>query len=281
MAMLSGYARAAELDRMRAWFVENYRECDGGNEPDPSRSSWPWGGSFQPLDVLCDEFGGDVSDRLIEELAEQLADECSCWVPAFDAHSSHEALAQAVLSNSDAQATCNAGLDAINALLRNPTIEKSAPLCRMLYANAITVLETYLSDAFINTVMGDALLLRRFIETTEEFESRKIPFRDVLKVAETVEDEARRFMLDVVWHNLGKAQGMYLATLGVKFGKSMKTIGPAVIRRHDIVHRNGRTKSNVEIRVGESEIMDLIEAVREMCTEIEAQLKRSAIAHKV
>jgi hypothetical protein len=141
----------------------------------------------------------------------------------------------------------------------------------LLYANTITAIETYLSDTFINTVLKDKALLRKFIETTPEFKKLTVSYSDLLSEAEKVPEEAKRYLLDTIWHNLAKVENMYRDTLKIDFRDSMKNIARAVSLRHDIVHRNGRKKDGSMVRVGPVEVEQLIGDATLLIESIEEQ----------
>jgi hypothetical protein len=145
-------------------------------------------------------------------------------------------------------------------------------LNRLLYVNVITALETYLSDAFINTVVPNSRLMRRFIETTPEFQTEKIAMSDVFKAMEEIESKAKRYLGDVVWHHLERVKPMYRATLEVDFPADAGDIFRAILIRHDIVHRNGKTKDGVEISITKGDIQTLIAAARAFVQQIDKQL---------
>ena len=71
-------------------------------------------------------------------------------------------------------------------------------LIRLLFANVITALETYLSDTFINRVIKDKDLLQAYIDEEPKFKDRKVSYRNVLREASKVEQEARAEMHDTV-----------------------------------------------------------------------------------
>ena len=151
---------------------------------------------------------------------------------------------------------------------------------RMLYVNVITALETYLSDAFINTVANKPELMRRFIETTPEFQAERVPLSEVFKAVEQIERKARSYLIDVVWHHLDRIKPMYRATLGIEFPSDAGSIFRAILVRHDVVHRNGKTKDGKEIFVTPKEIAGLIGEVQKFVQYIDTQLAEVRSNHQ-
>jgi len=134
----------------------------------------------------------------------------------------------------------------------NPSIDLT--LRRQIFIGIITSMETYLSDAFINTTLNSEEFTKNFVKTFHEFGNVQISLNELYDYNEKIEKICKQEMLDVIYHNLPKIKGMYKDTLGVDIGN----IGipyKAVIKRHDLVHRNGKTKKGQEVII-EKEMID-------------------------
>ena len=138
--------------------------------------------------------------------------------------------------------------------------------------NVITTLETYLSDAFINTVMNNPHHIRQFVETSPEFQQEKVPFADVFKGVEGADEKVRNKLNSVVWHNFKNVIPMYKKTLDIEFPENMDEYFRAVVIRHDIVHRNGKTKEGKQIPITQTDISDLIQSVKDLVQSIDLEL---------
>jgi uncharacterized protein (TIGR02646 family) len=149
-------------------------------------------------------------------------------------------------------------------------------LRNMLFANVITSLETYLSDAFINTVKSDKLYLRKFVETFHNFRNEKFEIRELFIYYDTIDDKATKAMLDVIYHDLPKVKGMYTDTLGIEF-PDLSIIYKAVLKRHDFVHRNGKTKDGKKHELTNKDIEDLSKSTEDFVNNINGQIKKLKI----
>jgi uncharacterized protein (TIGR02646 family) len=146
-------------------------------------------------------------------------------------------------------------------------------LRNMLFANVITSLETYLSDAFINTVKSDKLYLRKFVETFHNFRNEKFEVSELFIYYDTIDDKATKAMLDVIYHDLPKVKGMYSDTLGIEF-PDLSVIYKAVLKRHDFVHRNGKTKDGKKHELENKDIEDLSKSTEAFVNDINDQIKK-------
>lgn len=139
---------------------------------------------------------------------------------------------------------CLTTLDQIASLLTDkPThIDDPQLLNRMVFSQAITALETYLFDTLVRRVLADRVALIRLLERDKQINQEKFTLRTIAANERFLEEQARKYLASVLYHNLEKVNFLYDAALGF----SMKATEPswevlleAASYRHDCVHRNG------------------------------------------
>lgn len=131
--------------------------------------------------------------------------------------------------------------------------ELSSILKRQIFVGAIGTLETFLSDTFINLVISEDEYFKNFIKNHPEFKKRKFELRDIFDETEKLKDTAKKVMLDTIYHDLPKVREMYRNTFAIEFPRIDKVM-KLVLKRHDLVHRNGKTKEGETVKLGNSEI---------------------------
>jgi hypothetical protein len=146
-------------------------------------------------------------------------------------------------------------------------------LAKLLYANVITALETYLSDTFVYTVVSFPPLIRRIVESDPEFTKRKIDLSDLFRRYDGIREEVSEYLEGLIYHNLSKVKKLYKSVLCVDFPKDLTRIFKAIDIRHDIVHRNGRTKSGEEQNLTADMVIELISRIRTFVENIDFQVK--------
>jgi hypothetical protein len=267
--------RDTQLEVMKDWFRGRFEDPA---ERTPYESAeggyiWIWGGPYDAREELEAEFGEVVPDDVIDELVEDLEGECTDWAPRPSPDDYDNALIEDLARITEFYQNFSGAILDIERLLKTEVEDSVAPTFhRLLFVNVITAMETYLSDAFINTVVNLPQLMRRFIETTPEFQAERIPLADVFKAMEQVEQRAKSYLADVVWHHLHRVKPMYRDTLGIEFPSEMKPLFRAVLLRHDIVHRNGKTKEGKEIIVTPADVSDLVRQVEAFIQELDKQV---------
>jgi hypothetical protein len=144
-------------------------------------------------------------------------------------------------------------------------------LKKQIYIGIIGSMETYLSDTFIGLVLGDRTYLERFIATTPEFTKRKFELREIFSTYREIEKTAQDVMLDVIYHDLAKVRLMYIQTFEMDF-PSIKEVFKCIKVRHDLVHRNGKTKDRQIIKLNERIIDDTLKTIQNFIVDIAGRI---------
>jgi len=111
----------------------------------------------------------------------------------------------------------------------------------MLYSNTITALETYLCDRFVSLVNKEDKHLRNFVQTFKDFGEEKFTLNQIFNKYDEIKNKSNKEIKDVIYHNLPKVSGMYRDTFDIQF-PVFNEVMKSVNIRHDLVHRNGKTK---------------------------------------
>jgi hypothetical protein len=78
-------------------------------------------------------------------------------------------------------------------------------------------------------------------------------------------------MLKVIYHNLDVVQNMYTATFNIKFPE-IAELSKLIATRHDLVHRNGKTKEGEEVKIDKNIITELLKKTSEFVELISFEL---------
>ncbi|NLP59413.1 hypothetical protein HGB55_14650 [Lutibacter sp. B1] len=152
-----------------------------------------------------------------------------------------------------------------------PFNELKTVLNRQIFIGIIGAMETFLSDVFINLTFDNEKYFRNFIESHPEFQKRKFELREIFEQSEKLEETAKRIMLDTIYHNLPTVRKMYKDTFKIDFPDIKKSY-ELVLQRHDLVHRNGSTKSGELVITDTVAIKELIKTVNTLVYDIAKKL---------
>lgn len=164
-----------------------------------------------------------------------------------------------------------ATINRLNSVVTGAVFMDAQYLRNLLYANVITALETYLSDAFISKVSQKKELLRSFVESFHGFRKEKFELSEVFNRYEEIEERSIRAMRDILYHDLPKVSGIYRDTLGIEFS-DFGDLYKSVFVRHDLVHRNGKSKSGEPSEISASDVDQLCAKAELFVKDIEAKL---------
>jgi hypothetical protein len=119
----------------------------------------------------------------------------------------------------------------------------------------------------------DEALIERLVLTTPEFKDKKYSLSELFEWKKQTNEKVSDYLFNIVWHNLAKVRCIYRDVLGINFPDNSDAVHAAVIIRHDIVHRGGKTKGGKQHNFRESDIVKLFAAIESFVREIDLQLK--------
>lgn len=270
-------AREFQKDVMREWFFQHYEDPA---ELLPHESSeggylYIWGGPYDAREVLLDEFYELVPEEVIDELVKELERQSVDWSGKPSAEAFYDYSLSVISSNTEFHATLLKDLDNIETLMDGTVLDSSNEqlFLRLLCVNIVTVLEVFLLDAFLNTAMNDEACLRNFIARNPDFKKRNLTLNEIFVRMEGLKKEIKNYLFDIVWHNLAKIKPMYKTTFGIDFSEDLtKPLFKLIAMRHDIVHRNGKTKEGNAIELSRSDITQLLNHVRRFAQFVDERL---------
>lgn len=144
---------------------------------------------------------------------------------------------------------CLATLEQMKSLINDEPTHRDDPqlLNRMVLSQSVTALETYLFDTLVRRLSEDRGLVARLLTRDKHINQEKFTLKALADNEKLLDDEVRKYLGGVLYHNLERVNFLYDAS----FGFSIKRGDPnwtklleAVDRRHDCVHRNGLRADN-------------------------------------
>lgn len=143
-------------------------------------------------------------------------------------------------------------------------------LYRLLYANIITRMETFLADTLKSYVLSSEKNIRFFTENYKPFQKELVPLSDIHKRVDNQPSCVRQVLDSLMYHDLPKIKQIY-KVLNVDIG-DIGDLAKAVIIRHDIVHRNGKDKDGNQRLITREMIEELSSKVAYLIYDISNQM---------
>jgi hypothetical protein len=266
-----------QIDLMRHWFYDRYASPDDlPYDSGEGGYQWIWGGPYDANDALENEFSGIASDDAIEALVSDLEDISHEWSgkPSADDFDD-DYLADLIDSGTDPFMTLIGSMTEIESAAKIRTSDKKQKtLHKLLFANVITALETFLSDSFMKTLSQSDQYVEDFVRKTGRFQNTTIKLSEIFDRFKKIDAEVRTFVLGHNWHMMEESAMMYKRAFNIKFPDLPETIKKGISDRHDIVHRNGKTKDGAEGSWDLVGILALKEAVLTFAGAIDSEVKK-------
>jgi len=272
---LQSAERDEQLIAMRGWFCARF--CDPAHEtPYNSREGgylFVNGGPFNPSTELHDRFDDIADDELIEEVINELICEVGEeWAPIRSAplDDYDERFDFDLVDADEPLRRVHKRLDECRQVLELEGETETVALARRLVFGAVIgILESFLWELAQRFVESSEEALRGCVTKLPMIRDQPMKLGDVFDRHDGIRDYVKGLLQNTIWHRWDKVGPIYRDGLGVKL-PSMKVFDEALVKRHDIVHRSGRTKDGVEIDVTRGEIEALSEGVRNFATEVMA-----------
>jgi uncharacterized protein YegP (UPF0339 family) len=140
-------------------------------------------------------------------------------------------------------------------------------LNQLLYANIITILETYLYKTFTFLLEKDFKLLKKLTESSK-FKNQKVSLKLALS---DIKQHIFTMIRNLTYHNLADIDVIYKEVLNIKI-KYDEDILNSIEKRHDIIHRNGYKKDGRKIFISKNEIIETVKLFQNLVKDIDMQI---------
>ncbi len=268
--------KETQIDIMKEWFYYHFE--DPINETPRLEGEYIYisGGPYDQYDVLGEEFDGIVPEDVIHILAKELCHTHTEWAPTSGGNyyrdGSYSEVDYPFIEFTEVMGNIKTLLSASD----NIPLEAVSSMHRLLYANIIIAIEVYLSDTFKNEVADNDLVTRCFVETTSFFKYQKTSISDVYNNMDSIKNRVNDYLTRFLWHRLKETKKMYENTFGVKFPEDVVALNKAILVRHDIIHRNGKTKGGESHEINETDVKDLIDEAKKFVSCINNEMNEKS-----
>ncbi|EGH95508.1 MULTISPECIES: hypothetical protein [Pseudomonas syringae group] len=135
---------------------------------------------------------------------------------------------------------------------------------KLVYAHAVTLMETFISSAVGKLVVDDQGLLLNLVDEYKVLNGMKVTLKEVLEQPKIVEKRVIETLREQAFHNVSTISQV----LNAMFGEHMKGLELGEVariceKRHHIVHRNGKTVDDQPIELSQQEVQQTIETIRD------------------
>lgn len=272
--------RDDQLVAVREWFLARY--CDPAEEtPYDGREGgylFIHGGPYDPADEIPDRFSGIVDEDVLEEVIDELHAEMGDawapvnWEPDYDDYLRLQPERRDAPGEGFRKRL--AEIEGIIELASQGNLATSALLLQMSFGSIISAVEAFLAETVAYWIEIDRAVLRRVVSSSKEFKDARISVAEIFDRVDKIENEVQTYLGNQVWHRLDKLGPTIEHGLNIKL-PDIRHLMKAVEKRHDIVHRAGKTKDGKTISLGPAELQKLISDSTGFVRAIEQSLEQS------
>lgn len=156
------------------------------------------------------------------------------------------------------------------SVIKNNIQKDNNYLTRLLFANAITCFEVYLQSVFLYLLDKDSKLLEN-LTLSNKFKNIKISLNVALK--NNMKVFLKEMLKNIVFHNLSDIEPLFKEVLGVYINyKNDDSILKMIQQRHDIIHRNGKSKSDEPVIITDEYLVKSINDITFLVSDIDSQI---------
>jgi hypothetical protein len=111
------------------------------------------------------------------------------------------------------------------------------------------------------------------VETFPDYKKETCSISQIYQQTELIRGKVISSLGKIIWHNLKQAKKLYKETFNIDFPQDdISKLLDAILVRHDIVHRNGKTTTGIERHISLEGIYTLLARIETFVSSINAQL---------
>ncbi|MEW8522509.1 MAG: HEPN domain-containing protein [Candidatus Thiodiazotropha endolucinida] len=154
------------------------------------------------------------------------------------------------------------------------SIQKNT-IYRMIFAHAVTLLEAFLGDTIKSLVSEQPKFFKNSMKI-DELRKAKYSLEYLADNDIDAKGLAIKELSNILYHNIPKAKRIFELTLDKRIEIDISELDRITKVRHDIVHRNGKTKDGQSINLNQSDLLEMITLIENFSNELQMVINRNA-----
>ena len=172
-------------------------------------------------------------------------------------------------SYSDIHQNFNHEIQNLKDLLEAPiSAHHEETFYKMIYAHAVTLMESFLSDSVRSLILSDERYFVNAIKKVDDLKNCKFSITEIAQKSDGAKGFAVTELAKVMFHNIPKVKRILQLILNKKVLVDISEVTEITSFRHDIVHRDGKSIEGDILRVDKDVAMDAIAKIGVFVTSI-------------
>ncbi|MCU8003150.1 MULTISPECIES: hypothetical protein [unclassified Shewanella] len=160
-------------------------------------------------------------------------------------------------------------------IVNNPLKTKPYIMYRMTYAHSVSLLEAFLGETVKSLVNNnDRFFVNSF--KIEELKNAKYTLEFLAVTKSNPKALAIKELSKILYHSMPKVKVIFETILGNKIDLNISEVDKITKIRHDIVHRNGKTKESNPIYLDQQAIFNMFVDIKKFANELQEIVNKNA-----
>ncbi|EKN3638115.1 MULTISPECIES: hypothetical protein [Yersinia] len=170
----------------------------------------------------------------------------------------------------------------LDEILGEGIVHASETTYKMKIAYCVTIMESCLGDMIKSIVLSDNRYRNNAIYHIEHLRKKEIKLVNLIDEDDVVGKSVQEYLTGVLYHKIPIVQEAYKAILQIKKYKDIDTtkINALTTLRHDIVHRNGKTRNGKEMHFEYKDVLEAFETTKIFLTEMKNMISAAINYHE-
>ncbi|MCB2426903.1 hypothetical protein [Methylophaga pinxianii] len=161
---------------------------------------------------------------------------------------------------------------------QNYNYDEELTFCKMVFAHAVTLLETYLGDSVKYLVLSEEKYLKNAINKIDELKKAKFSLIDIHYQKDGVQGFVLIELSKVMYHNISKVKRILESIIDTPLEIDISMVGYIASVRHDIVHRNGRSIDGESIDLHPELVNEAISGIESFAKQLQFKINEAITA---
>lgn len=171
----------------------------------------------------------------------------------------------------------------LEGILEEGNENSSETLFKMQIAYCVTIMESCLGDMIKSIVLSENRYRDHAVYQIEHLRKNKIDLVYLIDEEDVVGKSVQEYLTGITYHDIPIVERTYRAILQIKKYKNIDTtkINVLTTLRHDIVHRNGKTREgNDSIKFDYNAVIEAFETTKIFLTEMKNMISAAIKYHE-
>ncbi|MBL4898758.1 MAG: hypothetical protein JKX76_03805 [Colwellia sp.] len=145
---------------------------------------------------------------------------------------------------------------------------------KMIYVHAVAAFEALLWDQLKSIVSSNRRFLVNAVESMKGVKNQTIKLSVAVGLNDPVQWAVFKVIDNALYHKVDDAIEMYRAALGIEIDIEENHLSDIMTKRHDLVHRNGKTITGDMIELNKIIVENAISTIEEFANKLEKEIHR-------